>query len=375
MNLLERGRISAYQFFAVLVLVRLVPVVVICPTVALVNNPATAWANDVIGSLIAIPLVWLIVHLGLKYPDKTIIGYTKELLGPIGGILVGSLILWLYFMIAASVLRTLGEAMVTSLMVETPILVFLASAAFLVANSVRNGMEINSRLTGIMVPVAVFLLLVVIAASYNLMDPGYLRPIFFAQGLGELIWPSASVLSFYTEFLVIGMLLPHINVNDPRQVLPLSIGAIFTSMFILVIHCLSMASVFGPLLNSLTLPTFSIARLVRLGVIFEHIESLITIVWLFAGGIKVSLFLRTTAVGLAQLLDLKDYRPLVYPLGALMVAVSVFSYENLIEVISVLTGSMIVFSISFLILILLVLYIALGKKDFFGKGTSNAGQG
>ena len=148
--------------------------------VALVNNPATAWANDVIGSLIAIPLVWLIVHLGLKYPDKTIIGYTKELLGPIGGILVGSLILWLYFMIAASVLRTLGEAMVTSLMVETPILVFLASAAFLVANSVRNGMEINSRLTGIMVPVAVFLLLVVIAASYNLMDRAIFAPFFRA---------------------------------------------------------------------------------------------------------------------------------------------------------------------------------------------------
>lgn len=373
MNLLEKGRISAYQFFAVLLLVRLVPVVVICPTVTMVSNPATAWANDVLGSLIAIPLVWLIVHLGLKHPDKTIIGYTKELLGPIGGILAGSVILWFYFMIAASVLRTLGEAVVTSLMVETPILVFLVSAAFLVANSARNGMEINSRLVGIMVPVVVFLLLVVIAAVYNLMDPGYLRPIFFAQGPGELIGPSASVLSFYTEFLVIGMLLPHLN--NPRQALPLSMGAILTSTSILVIHCLCMASVFGPLFNAYTLPAFALARLVSLGVFFEHIESLITIVWLFAGGIKVSLFLRTTAVGLAQLLDLKDYRSLVYPLGALMITVSVFSYESLIGLINVLTGSMIVFSISFLILILSVLYIALGIKNLFRKGTSNADQG
>lgn len=372
MNLLERGRISAYQFFALLVITRLVPVMLICPTVNMVMNPATAWVNDVIGSLIAIPLVWLIVHLGLKYPGKTIIGYTKELLGSIGGILAGSFILWFYFMIAASVLRTLGETVVTGLMVETPILVFLVSATFLIANSARNGMEINSRIAGIMMPLIVILLLFVVASAGNLMDPGYLRPFYFAQGLGELIWPSASVLSFYTEFLVIGMLLPYLN--TPRKALPLSIGAILITISILVIQCLGMASAFGPLLNALTMPAFSLARIVNVGDFFERIESLITIVWIFGAGIKVCLFLWATAVGLAQLLDLKDFRSLVYPLGALMATVSIFSYESLIDLINVLTGSMIVFSISFLILILFVLYIAPGIKKFFEKGTSNAGQ-
>jgi len=372
-NLLERGRISGYQFFALLVLTRLVPVVLICPTVTMVNNPATAWVNDIIGSLIAIPLVWLIVRLGLKYPGKTIIGYTKELLGPIGGILAGSVILWFYFMIAASVLRALGETVVTGLLVETPILVFLVSATFLIANSARNGMEINSRVAGIMMPLIIFLLLFVVASTYNLMDPGYLRPLFFAQGLGELIWPSASVLSFYTEFLVIGMLLPYIN--TPRLALPLSIGAILMNTLILLMQCFGMASVFGPLLNSTTLPAFSLARMVSLGDFFERIESLITVVWIFGAGIKVCLFFWATAVGLAQLLNLKDFRSLVYPLGALMVAISIVSYEGLIDLINILTGSMIVFSVSFLILILLILYIAPGIKGFLRKGTSNAGQG
>jgi spore germination protein KB len=212
-----------------------------------------------------------------------------------------------------------------------------------------------------------------VASTYNLMEPSYLRPFFFAQGLGELIWPSASVLSFYTEFLVIGMLLPYID--TPRLALPLSIGAIIMINLMLLMQCFGMASVFGPLLNSTTSPAFAMARMVSLGDFFERIESLITVVWIFGAGIKVCLFLWATAVGLAQLLNLKDFRSLVYPLGALMVAISIVSYESLIGLINVLTGSMIVFSISFLIVILLALYIVPMIKEYFRDGTSNAGQG
>ncbi len=373
MNLLEKGRISGYQFFALLIITRLVPVILICPTVTLVNNPATAWLNDIIGSLLAVPLVWLIVNLGHKYPDHTIIGYTKKLLGPIGGILAGSFILWYFFMIAVSVLRTLGETVVTGLLVETPILVPLVSAAFLIANSARSGLEINSRIAGIMMPLIVFLLFFVVASTYNLWDPGYLRPFFFAHGLGELIWPSASVLSFYTEFLIIGMLLPYLN--NPRSALPLSIGTILMINLILIMQCFGMAAVFGPLLNSATFPAFALARMVSLGDFFERIESLIAVVWILGAGMKACLFLWATAVGLAQILDLKDYRPLVYPLGALMVAVSVLSYESLIALINFQTGAMIVFTITFLILLLFILYIVLVIKKSFGDETSNAGQG
>jgi spore germination protein KB len=372
-NLLERGQISGYQFFALLVLSRLVPVILICPTVTLVNNPATAWPNDIIGSLLAVSLVWLIVHLGLKYPDQTIIGYTKKLLGPIGGMLVGSLILWFYFMIAFSVLRTLGETVATGLLEETPILVFLVSAAFLIANSARGGMEHNSRIAGMMIPLIIFFLLLVVVSTYNLMDPSYLRPFFFAEGLGELIWPSASVLSFYTEYLVIGMLIPYLN--NPRSAMPLSMGAILTIIVILITHCIAMAAVFGPLFNSTTFPAFALARMVSLGDFFERIESLITIVWIFGAGIKCCLFFWATMVGLAQLLDLKDFRPLAYPLGALMVAIGVLSYESLIDLMDILTEAMIVFSISFIILILSALYIGSVSKKNLRDGIPNADQG
>jgi len=372
-NLLERGRISGYQYFALLVITRLVPVVLICPTVTLVNNPATAWVNDIIGSLIAVLLVWLIVHLGLKYPDQTIIGYTKKLLGPIVGMLVGFSILWFYFMIAFSVLRTLGETVGTGLLEETPIQVFLISAAFLIANSARNGMEINARIAGITMPIIIFLLLLVVASTSNLMDPGYLRPFFFGEGFGELIWPSASVLSFYTEYLIIGMLLPYLN--NPRSAMPLSMGAVLIIVLILVMHCLGMAAVFGPLFNSASHPAFALARMVSLGDFFERIESLIAVVWILGAGIKVCLFFWATAVGLAQLLDLKDFRPLAYPLGALMVVISILSYESLIGLMDVLTQAMIVYSISFLILILSALYLAAIIKNYVGDGISNADQG
>jgi len=356
MDLLEKGKISGFQFFALLVTVRLVPVTLFCPTVNMVTNPATAWLNDLIGSLLALPLVWLLANLSLKHPGKSIIGYAEDLLGPIAGKMAGFLIICFYFMVAATVIRTLGETLVTSIMQATPLIVFVGSAAFLAANSARNGMELNSRTAAVLTPTVVFLLISVSFMAFGYMDLQYLRPIYFPDGLTELVWPSASVLSFYTEFLVIGMLVPHLN--RPEQAIPISIGAILFSLGVLLMYCFVIGSVFGPLFNSLTLPAFRLARTVSIGTFLERVEPAVTVVWIFSACVKFSLFVWATAVGLSQLLGLSDYRPMIYPMGALIVPVSILSYQGVIELLDTLTGSMIVFAIGFLLFLLLSLYVA-----------------
>lgn len=360
MDLLDRGKISGFQFFALLLVIRLVPVTLICPTVNLVSNPATAWINDVIGSVLALPLIWLIVNLSRRNPDKTIIGYAGDLLGPVAGKAAGFLIVLFFFMIAATVLRVLGETLVAGIMLATPILVFIVSSAFLAANITRNGLEIEARLASFLMPIVVLLLVLIVVLAANYMDPQYLRPIFFPGGLTELVWPTASVLSYYTEYLVIGMLVPYLN--HPERAMAISAGAVLFTLAILIMQCLALASVFGPLVSSLTMPAFALVQIVSIGPFFERIESLIASIWIFTAGLKLTLFFWASTVGLSQLLRLKSHPPLAYPLAGLMVPVSILSYEGLIELLNVFTESMVVFYIGFLIILLPVLYGALGIR-------------
>lgn len=361
MNVLEPGKISLSQVLALLVITRLVPVTLICPTVNMVPNPATAWLNDIIGTLIAIPMVLLIVYLNHRFPGKTMVEYAEVLLGPVAGKIAGTLIVFHFLMVAAYALRTLGEVLAIALMPETPIILFIISTAFLVAVAVRNGLEVIARFATLLMPIMLGLLLLILLTPSEFMDFRYLHPFFFSQGMSELIWPSASVLSFYTEFLVLGMLMPYIN--RPSGTLRFCLGAILLVLLLLMAQCLVMAAVFGPLINSLTIPSLSLARLVSLGMFFERIEGVIQVIWNFAAGVKIALFLWASALGVAQLAYLPSYRSIVYSLGACLAVLCVFSYQNLIDLLNVLTGPMIIFSISFLAVLLVVLYIALAIKQ------------
>lgn len=343
MNLLEHGRISGRQFVTLLLACRLTPVFLICNTITLVRSTPTAWVNDVLGCILALPMVWCLARLGSKYPNQTIVQYTVNLLGGlVGGLLVSLYILFMLY-IAAFSARSMGETVTTSMTPDTPILVSLIMLIFLAANSARNGLELNGRISEGLMIVSIALFVILCACCYNIMDINELKPFYFTHGLQEIIPPTASVIYYYTEWLVIGMLIPYLR--KPVEALRWSLFALFLSGIILVIFCLTMILVFGNQINLLTLPSYNMVRQISLNHYFERVESLIAIIWFFVAGAKVALFLWAAVLAIAQLLKLSDYRPLVYPVGALVTALGYTGVASMVEMIRFLSKPMTIFSL------------------------------
>jgi spore germination protein KB len=65
---------------------------------------------------------------------------------------------------------------------------------------------------------------------------------------------------------------------------------------------------------------------------FEHVESAVMAVWIVGAFVKISVFYYASALGTAQWLNLSDYRPVVWPIGILIVIFSFWSLPSTIDV-------------------------------------------
>ncbi|MBT2674646.1 GerAB/ArcD/ProY family transporter, partial [Streptomyces sp. ISL-14] len=75
-------------------------------------------------------------------------------------------------------------------------------------------------------------------------------------------------------------------------------------------------------------PLMNVSRYISLADFFEHVESAVMAVWIVGAFVKISVFYYASALGTAQCLNLSDYRPVVWPVGILIVIFSLWSLPS-----------------------------------------------
>lgn len=325
MSKLEGGKIPARQLLALLLISRLVPITLAFPLITDIPVPQDAWLASLASAFIALPPLLLVAYLGTKFPGLTIIQYTQVLLGPYLGRAAGLALIWYWLHIASTVARELGEAYTAAIMPETPILVFMAVMVLLGANAARNGLEVVGRMGEHSVWIILAFLGVIAVLPYDVMEFSNLLPV-LAGGISTTLGPTLNSTAFFMELIILGMILPHLN--KPDRAARYTIYTVIISGLIITWFAAVLVQVFGPTVSALTLPTYSLSRMISIAEFLERIEALSMGAWTLSAGIKLALFLWACSVGLAQLLGLARYQPLVYPLGALAVAMGLSLYES-----------------------------------------------
>lgn len=366
MDRVEGGKISGGQLMAMLVLARFVPVTIEYPLVTGMKSPRDAWIAALFASVLSLLLVILVAHLSLKFPGKTIIEYSQVLLGKHLGKAFGYLLVFYWISVAATVARSVGEAYTIAIMPETPILVFMLVIVFLSANAARNGLEVVARVAEINLYVMAFLGLIIIGLPYKLMRFENLLPI-MADGLGPVIEATGVGLSFYAEIMVLGMMVPYLK--RPKDAIRYSIYAVLIAGFTMTIFSISLVAVFGPTVSSLSLPAFSLGRVISIGQFLERIEVIPMGAWTITAAVKLALYVWASAVGLAQLSGLSRYQSLVYPLGAIAASLGMLFFENFVSLQLCFRTTWVFFSLTVALSTTLLLYIvAFMRKSSIGLG-------
>lgn len=326
--MLEGGRITCRQLVWLIVGSRLFLNFTYFPSIT--DPPANqdVWISQALSLVFVLIFVFPVLLLGQRFPQQTIIQYSEILLGRAGKV-IGLLYAWFFLHITAITLRQFSEFLTSSPYPETPLLVFILTLALVGAYAVRCGLEVIARTGEIIVPLGLFSVLLIAVLVAKDMNLQALQPI-LETGFFPVLHGGFTDAARTSEVLFAALLLPYLNRPEKATRAVLLAFTIFVLFF--VIMALLVITTFGvEQAANRTFPFFSLVRIISIGDIIERMDAIHMGIWILGAYLKVAAYYYLAVLSLAQVFNLKDYKPLVLPAGTVITALAVFLFESLVD--------------------------------------------
>ncbi|HQK35676.1 MAG TPA: endospore germination permease [Spirochaetales bacterium] len=353
--MMEKAKISGIQLSLLFTGFLFGSVIIMNPAISAKND---AWLSIILGGFGGTLLIWIYASIALLNPSKTLVEILQEKLGKILGNTIAILYIWYFIHLASLVFRNFGEFIATVTFPETPMVVVLVIFALILVYSINSGIEVMGRLSELFVPIIPVVAIMVAFALITIHDFSAFMPI-MENGIGPVLKAAIEFITFPNgETVVFLMLFPHLNKKENlKKATMLSVLAfIILSLFIFFRDIsvlgsdLMFRATFANHLTSLLIPGI-------------NVEPLIDINLLIGGGIKISVCIYAAVKALSQVLGISDYRILTAAVTTFCVVLSIWVYENVLEMFSWAEKVWPYYSIPFQIVIpLLLFFLSLRKK-------------
>lgn len=333
---MEKGRISGRQLMFLNIILIFSTGVMFLPAIAGKEARQDTWISGLLVTLFGALLSLLYGSLSRRFPRENPSEYGLRLLGPVFGRVVALTLVWFSIHTGAIVAREFGELMVSSLMPETPIAAFIIIQVWLACSLARNGIEVIARVNEFWVPVLIGSTLLIVALVSKDANWAMLRPV-LAEGWAPVLRGSYAPAAWMGEAVI--LLYALASLNQPKESTPALLKGMVVAGLLLTIGAVINIAVFGPeQVGRQIFPTLNLSRLVDVARFITRIEALTVILWLVGTMVKMALFLHAASVGLARAVGLAEYVPLVMPLGALTIALSLGMFPNMPSLVAFLAG-------------------------------------
>ncbi|OAB40463.1 GerAB/ArcD/ProY family transporter [Paenibacillus antarcticus] len=319
-------KISYHQFMVLVFFFTIGGAIIFIPSLTDSAKQDT-WIGYIIGSGIGLLFVLLYNKLGSYFPNMTIIEYSEKILGKWLGKTVSFLYFTYFFHCTAYFLRQLGDFINIYILTQTPIVAIYIIFFLIIIMGVRIGLEPFARASEIFYPLILLLLFIFIIFISPQIQFTNIQPIL--ENINKLpVTIYYSLDSPYLQLVTFLMLFPFViqfKKTKKSFILGTLIGSIFLSLIILL-----STLVLGVYHSSnLHYATYILAQKINIGNIIQRIEVIIALIWLVALYFKTTIFFYAANLSLAQILNLKDYRPLTFPLGILSIIYAIVSVTNI----------------------------------------------
>jgi spore germination protein KB len=360
MIMIEKGKISAIQMGIMMYPTIVATAILLVPAITTRHAKQDMWLSPLWASFIGFLTVYIAVQLHHLYPQKTLIEYSEEILGKFLGKAVGFIFLFFYLHVTGIIIREYGEFVVGNFLTYTPLAFVMGSMILVCSFAVRSGVEVIARLAEMIMPVVIILILTNIVLLIPDMEVENMFPI-MEKGIMPSLKGAVIPQGWFSEFILIAFLLPYIaDRNKGKKCGMISVTAVMLTLSFINIAVLF---VLGGITSRFLYPAISAVRYISIADFLEHIEAVVMSLWVAAVFLKIAVFYYALVLGTAQWLNLSDYRPVVFPMGFLLLLFAVWSAPNLIELTHFLGTSSPFYRISIQTGIpLLLLFIAKWRK-------------
>jgi len=325
----EGAKVSSRQGAFLMANVIFSTLIIFVPTITARHARQDAWISIILAAGAGLLVGLLAAALGRRFPDQTIFEYPAEIVGRWAGKLVGLLYVWWFLHLAAESFRVFGEFLVAIFMPETPVAVLIVLGATGGVYAVRHGLEVITRANEIFLPLAFVSVVVIFILAAGQMNFQRLLPV-ADVGAVQVFKGAAVALSYFGEIAAIAVLVPYLN--KPREAGQVAVAGVLASAAFFLLVMLGILTVYGPdLAGAYVFPTLNETRIISIANFLERLEAVNIVIWITGAYVKICFYLWAAALGSAQVLALKDYRPLVLPLVAVAVAMSTMLHPGILE--------------------------------------------
>ncbi|RTE09185.1 GerAB/ArcD/ProY family transporter [Paenibacillus whitsoniae] len=359
--MMEQGRIPPLQMSAIMFPTILATAVLSVPSVTMGYAGHDMWMTPLLASLVGLLAIYIAYRLNIRHPQLTPIESSVLILGKVPGRLLGLFFVFYLVQLNGIVLREYGEFILSAILPQTPLFVVMGSLMFLCAVNVISGLEVLGRTAVILMTLMAALLTIVLLLLIPEWRTDEWLP-FAEKGVKPIFKGAVAPASWLSEYFFLSFVLPFVTKRERIwRVSLISLGVTTFTMMAVNISCLFLL---GDVADRFVYPMMIAARYISYADFLQHLEAVIITIWITGILIKISFFLYLNALSVAQLLQLKDYRPLVFPLAFLTVAFSFWVISNQSELASQLGAIGNLYTLFALILLpgLLLLVAAIRKS-------------
>ncbi|MGE7764006.1 GerAB/ArcD/ProY family transporter [Peribacillus sp. NPDC096540] len=333
-DIVENFKISARQFAILVILFSIGTTILVIPGIMAQEVKQDAWIAAVIGTGIGLLLVALYIAVGRMFPTKTLVEISESLFGKwLGKAVSLSFILFSVYS-TTELLLYVGTFLTTEIMPDTPIEAIHILFACILIMGVRLGLETLARSAELLFPIFVFLFIVLVASI--LLPPVQfkfenIQPV-FETGIKPMIRAVFLFTSIFSLPLIVLLMIFPVSVNQPKVAEKnFLIGILIGGICLLIIIALTILTLGADNSARITYPSYVLARKINIGDFLQRIEAIVAIMWIITIYFKMAFYFYASVIGLAQTLNMKDYRPLTLPLGMILIPLSLLIHPNVVH--------------------------------------------
>ena len=328
---MEKQVISARQFTIITLLCSIGTTILIIPSSIAQVVKQDAWVVAIMGVTLSLLLVRLYISVGNTTPNLSLVEANEKILGKYIGKVLSIAFTLFTFLSAGELLYYIGNFMQTEVMPETPTVAFAILFMLIIMFATYLGLEVFARSAEILFPIFLFIFVLFVLFISPNIEIENIQPLFEAT-TGPFIY---GVLLFVSTFafplVVLLMIFPStVNVKKAAQK-GFYIGTLGGGLILIILITLSIL-VLGAANTSLrTFPSYTLAQRISIGNFLQRIEIIMTFMWITTIYIRSFIYFYAAVKGLGQLLNIKDHRPLILPLGMITIALSQIVHPNIVH--------------------------------------------
>ena len=326
--MLDKGKISSLQLGVLMYPTVFAVGVLVLPASAAFYAKNDFWMTGIFTVVAGYAAVFAATRLYRLFPGMTIAQYSERIIGTWAGKAVTLLFSFHLLQITGIISRQYAEFVKGNFLFETPILIIISSMVLVAAIAVRGGVEMIARSAMIFTPIFILPMF-----SLLLLFPDlHIKNMFPVLGHGILpvLKGAAAPQAWVAQLFLITFFLP--SLSDPQKGKKWALLSLIAIIFSMTFINLMTLWLLGADTGNKTYPVLAAVRYISIADFFENLEALILAMWIVGNFIKITVFYYAVVLSVGQCWKLSDYRPIVFPVGILVIACSIWGFPSFTSV-------------------------------------------